>query len=315
MIKIKYLIPSAITFASLIFGMLALFFVFFGKDLSTAICFVCAAAVCDAADGRAARLLKVSSAFGVELDSLADFFNFGVVPMMIYFVGYNWANDLLAFFILMLFPLGMITRLARFNVDATNRNINPKIKALRSKFFFGLPAPIGAFVLLVPVIMETGHLSFFHNPTSALLYAVAIAFWLVAPIPGFSPKGYHVGFNTIKNTVFTAFVVALSVIFFVDPTKLICIVAMFYLASIPLAIYVYNQGLRRINNVVKFKKRFHFKKKHFRPKRESRQEVFSNVGESEVIKVATPSAPKARRNYRKTSAARTRKPSAKNSKK
>ena len=313
--KIKYLIPSAITFASLIFGMLALFFVFSGKDLSSAICLVCAAAICDAADGRAARLLKVSSAFGVELDSLADFFNFGVVPMMIYFVGYNWANDLLAFFILMLFPLGMITRLARFNVDATNRNINPKIKALRSKFFFGLPAPIGAFVLLVPVIMETGHLSFFHNPTSALLYAVAIAFWLVAPIPGFSPKGYHVGFNTIKNTVFTAFVVALSVIFFVDPTKLICIVAMFYLASIPLAIYVYNQGLRRINNVVKFKKRFHFKKKHFRPKRESRQEVFSNVGESEVIKVATPSAPKARRNYRKTSAARTRKPSAKNSKK
>ena len=313
--KIKYLIPSAITFASLIFGMLALFFVFSGKDLSSAICLVCAAAICDAADGRTARLLKVSSAFGVELDSLADFFNFGVVPMMIYFVGYNWANDLLAFFILMLFPLGMITRLARFNVDATNRNINPKIKALRSKFFFGLPAPIGAFVLLVPVIMETGHLSFFHNPTSALLYAVAIAFWLVAPIPGFSPKGYHVGFNTIKNTVFTAFVVALSVIFFVDPTKLICIVAMFYLASIPLAIYVYNQGLRRINNVVKFKKRFHFKKKHFRPKRESRQEVFSNVGESEVIKVATPSAPKARRNYRKTSAARTRKPSAKNSKK
>ena len=313
--KIKYLIPSAITFASLVFGMLALFFVFSGKDLSTAICFVCAAAICDAADGRAARLLKVSSAFGVELDSLADFFNFGVVPMMIYFVGYNWANDLLAFFILMLFPLGMITRLARFNVDATNRNINPKIKALRSKFFFGLPAPIGAFVLLVPVIMETGHLSFFHNPTSALLYAVAIAFWLVAPIPGFSPKGYNIGFNTIKNTVFTAFVVTLSVIFFVDPAKLICIVALFYLASIPLAIYVYNKGLRKINNVVKFKKRFHFKKKHFRPKRENRQEVFSNVGESEGIKVATPSAPKSRRNYRKPAASRSRKSGAKSSKK
>ena len=313
--KIKYIIPSIITFASLVFGMLALFFVFNGKDLSIAICFVGAAAICDAMDGRAARLLKVSSAFGVELDSLADFFNFGVVPMMIYFVGYNWANDLLAFFILMLFPLGMITRLARFNVDATNRNINPKIKALRSKFFFGLPAPIGAFVLLVPVIMETGHLSFFHNPTSALLYAVAIAFWLVAPIPGFSPKGFHIGFNTIRNTVFTAFAVTLGVIFFVDPAKLICVIALLYLSSIPLAIYTYNQGLRKINNVVKFKKRLHFKKKHFRPKRESRQEVFSNVGESEVIKVATPSAPKARRNYRKPAASRSRKPSAKNSKK
>ena len=315
MSKIKYIIPSAITFASLVFGMLALFFVFSGKDLSTAICFVCAAAICDAADGRAARLLKVSSAFGVEVDSLADFFNFGVVPMMIYFVGYNWANDLLAFFILMLFPLGMITRLARFNVDATNRNINPKIKALRSKFFFGLPAPIGAFVLLVPVILETSHLSFFYNPTSALLYAVAIAFWLVAPIPGFSPKGYHIGFDTIKDTVFTAFVVALGVIFFISPAKLICVVAMFYLASIPFAIYSYNQGLQKINNVVKFKKHFRFKKKNFRPKRESRQEVFSNVGESEVIKVATPSAQKARRNYRKPAAARTRKPSIKNGKK
>ena len=315
MSKIKYIIPSAITFASLVFGMLALFFVFSGKDLSTAIYLVCAAAICDAMDGRAARMLKVSSAFGVELDSLADFFNFGVVPMMIYFVGYNWANDLLAFFILMLFPLGMITRLARFNVDATNRNINPKIKALRSKFFFGLPAPIGAFVLLVPVIMETGHLSFFHNPTSALLYAVAIAFWLVAPIPGFSPKGYCIGFNTIRNTVFTAFAVTLGVIFFVDPAKLICVIALLYLSSIPLAIYTYNQGLRKINNVVKFKKRLHFKKKNFHAKRENRQEVFSNVGESEVIKVATPSAPKARRNYRKPAASRSRKPSTKNSKK
>ncbi len=90
---------------------------------------------------------------------------------------------------------------------------------------------------------------------------------------------------------------------------------MFYLASIPFSIYVYNQGLRRINNVVKFKKRFHFKKRHFRPKRESRQEVFSNVGESEVIKVSDEPAPKARRNYRKPAAARTRKPRAKNSKK
>ena len=315
MSKIKYIIPSLITFASLIFGMLALFFVFSGNDLSKAICLVCAAAICDAADGRVARLLKVSSAFGVELDSLADFFNFGVVPMMIYYVGNIWTNNMLAFFILMLFPLGMVTRLARFNVDTTNHNVNPRIKALRSKFFFGLPAPIGAFVLLVPVIMETGHLSFFHNPTSALLYAVAIAFWLVAPIPGFSPKGLHLGFNTIKNTVFTAFVVALGIIFFISPAKLICIVALFYLASIPFAIYVYNQGLRRINNVVKFKKRFHFRKKHFRPKRENRQEVFSNVGESEVIKVSTPSAPKTRRNYRKPAAARTRKPSAKNSKK
>ncbi|MBR1429345.1 MAG: CDP-alcohol phosphatidyltransferase family protein [Rickettsiales bacterium] len=313
--KIKYLIPSVITFASLIFGMLSLFFVFNGKDLSTAICLVCAAAICDAMDGRAARLLKVNSAFGVELDSLADFFNFGVVPIMIYFVGYNWANDLLAFFILMLFPLGMITRLARFNVDATNRNVNPKIKALRSKFFFGLPAPIGAFVLLVPVILDISHLTFFYNPTSALLYAVAIAFWLVAPIPGFSPKGYHIGFNTIRNTVFTAFVVVLGVILFISPAKLICVVALFYLASIPFAIYSYNQGLRKINNVVKFKKRFHFKKKRFHPKRENRQEVFSNVGESEVIKVSTPSAPKSRRNYRKPAASRSRKPSAKNSKK
>lgn len=315
MSKIKYIIPSLITFASLIFGMLALFFVFSGNNLSTAICLVCAAAICDAADGRVARLLKVSSAFGVELDSLADFFNFGVVPMMIYYVGNIWTNNMLAFFILMLFPLGMVTRLARFNVDTTNRNVNPRIKALRSKFFFGLPAPIGAFVLLVPVIMETGHLSFFHSPTSALLYAVAIAFWLVAPIPGFSPKGLHLGFNTIKNTVFTAFVVALGIIFFISPAKLICVVALFYLASIPFAIYTYNKGIRKINNVVKFKKRFHFRKKHFRPKRESRQEVFSNVGESEVIKVATPSAPKTRRNYRKPAASRSRKPSTKSSKK
>ena len=311
---IKKHIPNTITCCNLISGCIATYWAFVGVTY-LALLFIVIGAVFDFFDGMVARLLHVSSPIGKELDSLADFFNFGVVPMMIYFVGYNWANDLLAFFILMLFPLGMITRLARFNVDATNRNINPKIKTLRSKFFFGLPAPIGAFVLLVPVIMETGHLSFFHNPTSALLYAVAIAFWLVAPIPGFSPKGFHIGFNTIRNTVFTAFAVTLGVIFFVDPAKLICVVALFYLASIPLAIYVYNQGLRKINNVVKFKKRLHFKKKNFHAKRENRQEVFSNVGESEVIKVATPSAPKARRNYRKPAAARTRKQSAKNSKK
>ena len=105
------------------------------------------AAFLDGIDGRVARLLKASSRFGAELDSLADFVNFGVAPAIIMF---NWAlEDLhsLGWIAVLVFAVCSALRLARFNVSL-DRTDPP---AWKSNYFVGVPAPAGAIVLLLPI--------------------------------------------------------------------------------------------------------------------------------------------------------------------
>ena len=102
------------------------------------------AAFLDGIDGRIARLLKAQSRFGAELDSLADFVNFGVAPAIII---YNWALDDLksmGWIVVLIYAVCAALRLARFNV-ALERTDQP---AWQKSYFVGVPAPAGAIVLL-----------------------------------------------------------------------------------------------------------------------------------------------------------------------
>src|SRR3989337_557518 len=105
------------------------------------------AAILDGIDGRVARLLKASSRFGAELDSLADFVNFGVAPAIIMF---TWAlDDLRSFGRLagLVFADCSALRLARFNVSLDRTDL----PAWTSNYFVGVPAPAGALILLLPI--------------------------------------------------------------------------------------------------------------------------------------------------------------------
>ena len=148
-VPVRVLIPNIFTLVGLCAGLTAIRMGIEHRwDLAVAA--LVFAAVLDGIDGRVARLLKASSRFGAELDSLADFVNFGVAPAIIMF---NWAlEDLhsLGWIAVLVFAVCSALRLARFNVslDATDT------PAWKSNYFVGVPAPAGAIILLLPIYVQ-----------------------------------------------------------------------------------------------------------------------------------------------------------------
>ena len=134
-VPVRVLIPNIFTLLGLCAGLTAIRMAIEHRwDLAVgALVF---AAFLDGIDGRIARLLKASSRFGAELDSLADFVNFGVAPAIIMF---NWALDDLhsmGWIAVLVFAVCSALRLARFNVslDQTDQ------PAWKGAFFVGVPA-------------------------------------------------------------------------------------------------------------------------------------------------------------------------------
>ena len=115
-----------------------------------AIALVVVAALLDGVDGRLARALKAQSKFGAELDSLADFVNFGVAPAVIVFIwglgglprGFGWI-------VALVFALATGLRLARFNTM-----IDVEKPKWQSEYFTGMPAPAGAITVLLPLYLD-----------------------------------------------------------------------------------------------------------------------------------------------------------------
>ncbi len=157
-VPVRVLIPNIFTLVGLCAGLTAIRMGIEHRwDLAVAA--LVFAAFLDGIDGRVARLLKASSRFGAELDSLADFVNFGVAPAIIMF---NWAlEDLrsLGWIAVLVFAVCSALRLARFNVslDQTDQ------PAWKSAFFVGVPAPAGAIILLLPIYAQDLGL---HLPSS-----------------------------------------------------------------------------------------------------------------------------------------------------
>jgi CDP-diacylglycerol--serine O-phosphatidyltransferase len=196
----------------------------------------------DGIDGRVARMLKGTSRFGAELDSLADFVNFGVAPALIL---YFWAlHDLgnAGWIAAMVFAICAGLRLARFNVMIDDPNRPP----WAANFFVGMPAPAGAITVLLPVYVHflgMPHLSFVAPVI--LLYTLAIAFLMVSRLPVFSGK--RVGKRVAPEMVLPVFV--LVVLFFAlliaYPWVVLTTGSVIYLASLPFGFMSYRNHERR----------------------------------------------------------------------
>ncbi len=185
-VPVRMLVPNFFTLLALCAGLTSIRMGIEGR-YELALGAIVFAALLDGIDGRVARLLKASSRFGAELDSLADFVNFGVAPAFLIF---NWGlGDLksLGWIVVMIFALASALRLARFNVASEEER--PKWQAA---YFIGMPTPAAAIVVLLPVFVE--HLGFvdFRNSTLildlVLVYTLLIAFLMVSTIPTFSGK-------------------------------------------------------------------------------------------------------------------------------
>src|SRR5260221_356947 len=139
LIPVRTLLPNLITLLALCAGLTAIRLAVEDK-LEWAVAAIVFAALLDGIDGRIARMLKGASRFGAELDSLADFVNFGVAPaLMLYFWGLHQLGNL-GWIAAMVFAISTALRLARFNVMVDD----PAKPAWAAKFFVGVPAPAGA---------------------------------------------------------------------------------------------------------------------------------------------------------------------------
>lgn len=185
-------IPNTITAANLFMGCLSIVATFDG-NLTQASYFILIAALLDFLDGFAARLLKVQSEIGKQLDSLADMVSFGVAPGFIF---YSISQDNLVFeygflqnvptmllcsylpFLIMIFS-GI--RLAKFNIDTR-----------QTDSFIGLPTPANAlFICCIPMVLENGPIfaqEFFTSVSFLILYPILISYLLIAEIPLFALK-------------------------------------------------------------------------------------------------------------------------------
>src|ERR1700752_1774998 len=180
-IPVRTLVPNVITLLALCAGLTAIRFSVEGR-LEWAIAAIVFAAVLDGVDGRVARLIKGQSRFGAELDSLADFVNFGVAPgVILYFWGLHALGNV-GWIASMVFAICAGLRLGGFNVAIDD----PNRPTWAGNFFTGVPAPAGAILVLLPI-----YLNFIGVPRLpvvvllALIYTLLVALLMVSRLPVF----------------------------------------------------------------------------------------------------------------------------------
>jgi CDP-diacylglycerol--serine O-phosphatidyltransferase len=193
------LIPNAITMLALCCGLFSVRLSIIGNFHQAGV-YIIFACIMDAFDGKVARKLNVSSEFGAQMDSLADFFNFGIAPgFFAYFWKMQYLDEnlkLLAWLPVLLLAMGMAIRLARFNVDLDNEDPNsPLVKY----FFKGCPAPMDAMLVLLPFAVEY-RLGVNLYPILVVINTILIAFFAASRIPTVTPKKVKIK-NKYKNII------------------------------------------------------------------------------------------------------------------
>src|SRR6202040_1856905 len=199
-IPVRTLVPNVITLLALCAGLTAIRMAYEGH-FDIALYAIVFAAILDGLDGRLARMLKGTSRFGAELDSLADFVNFGVAPALIlYFWGLRELHSV-GWIAALTFAICAALRLARFNVMIED----PNRPAWAGNYFVGVPAPAGAIMVLLPIYVQflgVPHFDFVAPVT--FLYTLGIAFLMVSRLPVFSGK--RVGKRVSPEMVLPVFV-------------------------------------------------------------------------------------------------------------
>ena len=232
------ILPNLVTLTALCIGLFAIRFAI-EEDMLKAVSLLLLAGFLDGVDGRLARFLDSSSEFGAQLDSLIDFVNFGIVPGFIIYIWINsFSDDVYGFdwALVLFFAICMSLRLARFNV-ALDKKVENKI--LSKYFFQGIPAPCGAAMAMLPLILsfQFGDDYFFTNPTIVLIYSFGLGILAVSTIPTISIKKIP-----IKNQhmYITFLILTLTLISLVaEPWLTLAAFGIAYISSIPLTFFFY----------------------------------------------------------------------------
>jgi CDP-diacylglycerol--serine O-phosphatidyltransferase len=240
-VPLRLLLPNVVTLIALCLGMTAIRLAIEGS-IDWAVIAIAAAAVLDGLDGRIARALKGTSRFGAELDSLADFVDFGVAPAFVIFVADIHAAKNFGWVVALFFAMACALRLARFNVMIDD----PDQPAWRRSLFVGMPAPAGAVVVLLPIYLRFALDLGPPGPGFAFiesLYVLAIAILMASRVPHFSGKSLGRAPREHLAIILVGVAAALLLVF-AFPMQSLVAVTLAYLASIPFAILRYRELAR-----------------------------------------------------------------------
>lgn len=236
-IPVRVLFPNFVTLFGLCAGLTSIR-MSIEQRWEIALAAIVLAAMLDGLDGRVARLLKASSRFGAELDSLADFVNFGVAPAVLIFTwGFDRPDAILksvGWICVLVFALASALRLARFNVALDDDK--PK---WQSNYFLGIPTPAAAIIVLLPFYYDQVFgLTLQDNPAAVhavLIYTVIVAMLMVSAIPTYSGKllGERIGSEWVLPIFIGA--VGLVACLVTYPYGTLAILSIAYLSLIPMS--------------------------------------------------------------------------------
>jgi len=241
--KTRYLLPNILTLGGVCLSISSIKFSIDG-NYNLAVILILFAAILDALDGRIARLIKGTSEFGKELDSLTDFVSFGIAPVLIlYFWDLNKYGKL-GWAIALIFSVCCVLRLARFNLN--------KIEAQeewKRNFFEGVPSPAGGLLILTPLIYELSELNFnFDIKTITPYLTIIIAFLLVSKIPTLSLKKISISSKATVFLLLTIGIIFIALLFYTFETLLVF--SLIYFFSIPVSYYIYKKYQKKYSEKI-----------------------------------------------------------------
>ena len=228
MIHPRYVIPSIISILGLCVGISSIKFAL-NSQFDYAVIAITIASIIDTIDGRIARLIKGTSKFGAELDSLIDFINFGVAPAITVYIWILKDLGNVGWLLVLFHSVACCLRLARFNLGSKTNN-----EKWRENFFTGVPSPAGAGILLLPLILSLSDFSSNYDYKKlAIIFIIASTFLMISKIPTYSLKGIKV------SRPFLIFLLLLIAVYFGSlinyPFNTLLATGCFYLSLIPIS--------------------------------------------------------------------------------
>lgn len=224
-VKVINLLPNLLTILAICAGITAIRFGYQG-NYETAVRLILLACVLDGLDGRLARLLNCPTPVGAELDSLADFVNFGVAPVLLL---HSWALQDFSgagWMAVLSYTICCVLRLARFNVDS--RRDDPDAD---DSFFTGVPSPAGAVLVMLPMFV-----SFLFSdlpiapPAFITAYIFGIGLLMISRVPTYSFKNSSIAAGYAKFLLLAAVLLAAALFTYLWAT--LVLMTAIYVASL-----------------------------------------------------------------------------------
>lgn len=238
-LRLTKLVPSIITMSGICCGVSAIRFALDDR-WEMAVTFVVIATLLDAIDGKFARVLKATSKFGSNLDSLSDFINFGFVPVFLLYLWSMYEVPKFGWGAVLFFVVCCAVRLARFNSDIEEEE---KPAEWKIRFFKGVPSPAGALAVLAPMMMifavekkfiaKYESFEFLTEPYFLIFYSVFIAILMASRIPTYSLKKILIKKKFLS--LFFIFVAGCIIFAYIQPWLMIVFTGFVYFGLIPIS--------------------------------------------------------------------------------